>query len=262
MSETLTRPASQNDRAEAFAALHQPGDPVILFNIWDAGSAAAIAEAGASALATGSWSVAAAQGYEDGEDIPLDTLLDVARRITAKSDLPLTVDFETGFAEPLDALQDNIRRLIDTGAIGINFEDQIIGGEGLRSPDEQAGRIAAVRAAARDEGVSLFINARTDLFLKEGDSDRHGALIDDAIARAAVYAEAGASGLFVPGLADEALIARICGATALPVNVMMKPGVPSPARLAQLGTARISHGPFPYIEAMARLTERARAALT
>ncbi len=239
-----------SERARAFAALHNPGTPLVLYNIWDAGSATAIAKAGAQALATGSWSVAAAQGYGDGEDIPLDLLLQIVTRITATCDLPLTVDFEGGFAQAAESLTQNARKLVDTGAVGVNFEDQIIGGAGLYSVAEQAGRIAAMRAANAD----YFINARTDLFLKETDTEKHAGLVDQALERAEAYAKAGASGFFVPGLTDATLIAGITAGAPLPVNVMMRGGM-SLSAMAQAGVARASYGPGPYAKAMKQLGE-------
>lgn len=248
---------SQSDKARAFAALHVRGDPLVLYNIWDAGSARAVAEAGARALATGSWSVAAAHGYDDGEKIPLDLLATVTERIAATTDLPLTVDFEGAYAvEPLQAA-DNVGRIIDAGAVGINFEDQVVGGGGLHPASDQARRIAAIRAMAERKGIPLYINARTDLFLKEGDRRRHPGLMNEARERARAYAQAGASGFFAPALVDEALIGELCAATALPVNILAVNDAPGVGRLAALGVARISHGPFPYRAAAARLKEAA-----
>ncbi len=249
-------PEKAREKATAFAALHQPGDPLVLYNIWDAGGAKTIAKAGAKAVATGSWSVAAAQGYGDGEAIPLDLVLTLVSRITATVDLPVTVDFEGAYAQAPSEAAANLSRLLDAGAIGINFEDQVVGGEGLHAPEFQAERIAALRAAADAAGVPLFINARTDLFLKERERSKHEALLDEAAGRAAVYAEAGASGFFAPALVEPGLVKRLCDQVELPVNIMMLEGAPSLPELAALGVARISYGPGPYVEAMARLAER------
>jgi len=245
-----------SDRARAFAELHQPGTPLVLYNIWDAGSAAALSKAGARAVATGSWSVAAAQGYGDGEDIPLELLLQIVTRITATCDLPLTVDFEGGFAQEPDSLTQNARKLVETGAVGVNFEDQIIGGDGLYGIEEQSHRIAAMRAANAD----YFINARTDLFLKEPEAGKHAGLVEEALTRAVAFAEAGASGFFVPGLTDVDLIAQITAASPLPVNVMMRGGMTLSA-VTEVGVARASYGPGPYAKAMKQLGE-AFSALT
>ncbi len=247
---------TQAEKARRFNDLHVPGDPLVLYNIWDAGGAGAIAKAGAKAVATGSWSVAAAQGYPDGQAIPLDLVLTVLSRIVATVDLPVTLDFEGGYATTAEEVAANVARVIDAGAVGINFEDQVVGGSGLYSAPDQADRIGAIRQTAEAASLPFFINARTDLFLKEKDRGKHEALVPEAKERAAAYAEAGASGFFVPGLVDPALIETICKATALPVNVMMLKGAPATQDLASLGVARISYGPGPYVEAIAALTER------
>lgn len=251
---------NQNEKAKLFADLHRKGDPVILYNIWDAGSAAAVTEAGAEAIATGSWSVAAANGFADGEKLPRDVLISAAKAIVAATALPVTIDFEGAYANDPATAAANVALISDAGAVGINFEDQIVGGTGLHAVADQSARIAAIRAMADARGLAFFINARTDLFLKEKDPSRHAGLIDEALARADAYARAGASGLFVPGLADPDLIRAVCAATPLPVNIMMRAGVPDVAVLAQCGVARISHGPYPYIAMMERLKEGARAA--
>lgn len=251
---------TQNEQATHFAALHQPGKPVSLYNVWDAGSARAVAEAGAKAIATSSWAVAAAQGYRDGEDLPLDRLLDVAERVAASVNLPVTVDFEGGYAESEEDLARHVSQLLDLGVIGINFEDRVVKGQGLYDVDHQARRIAALRRATEKRGIALFINARTDLFL--GQKSDPALSIEAALERAHAYATAGASGFFVPGLIDEALIARITEGSPLPVNVMMMEGAPSADRLAALGVARISHGATPYVEAMKALAQQAIAATT
>lgn len=250
---------NQSEKANHFATLHVPGDPLVLTNIWDAGSALSVAGAGAQAIATGSWSVAAAQGYPDGEQLPLELLLQIAVRIVAVTALPVSIDFEGGYATTPGELRDTVRRLLDTGAVGINFEDQIVGGEGLYGIDEQAERIAAIRQTAEDAGVKLFINARTDLFLKEKDAARHASLVDQALERGRRYAAAGASGFFVPGLSDPDLIARVCREAPLPVNVMRPGAAPSRGELGKLGVARISVGPAPYREMIASLAARAAA---
>lgn len=244
------------DKARAFAALHRPGDPVILYNVWDAGSAKAVAESGAKAIATGSASVAAAHGYEDAEALPLELALANAARVAAAVELPVTIDFEGAYAAEPGGVAANIRRLAETGAIGCNFEDQIVGGEGLHSIESQAARLRAARDAV---GPDFFINARTDIFLKTRAATHDPARIDEAIARVRAYAEAGASGFFVPGLVDLDQLAQICAASPLPVNFMAFPGAPDAAAVAGAGVARISHGPFPYKLAMQALKEAAEA---
>jgi 2-methylisocitrate lyase-like PEP mutase family enzyme len=247
---------TQSEKSVLFASLHRPGDPVILYNAWDAGSAKAVAEAGAKAIATGSASVAAAHGFQDAEGLPLDLALANAERVVAAVDLPVTIDFEGGYAVEPEALAANMARLAATGAIGCNFEDQVVGGEGLHSIALQSERIRAARTAV---GADFFINARTDIFLKARAETHDGAKVDAALERARAYAEAGASGFFAPGLADLELLARLCAASPLPVNFMAFPGAPAADDVAAAGVARISHGPFPYKLAMKALKEAAEA---
>jgi 2-methylisocitrate lyase-like PEP mutase family enzyme len=241
---------------ETFAALHVPGDPVILYNIWDVGSALAVVAAGAKALATGSHPVADANGWSDGQQVPMDFAFANAKRIIDSADLPLTVDFEGAYsADPAEGAV-NVARLKETGAVGCNFEDQVIGGEGLHPLDLQANRISAIRAAV---GSDFYINARTDLFLKTQTYD--DALVDQVVERGKAFADAGASGFFVPRLSDPKQIERVVRQVPLPLNVIAFPRAPDKKIWADAGVARISHGPFPHRALMAKLTEMAREAI-
>jgi 2-methylisocitrate lyase-like PEP mutase family enzyme len=244
--EQESRMSTQQDRAAQFHQLHVKGEPVILFNIWDAGSAQAVARAGAKAVATGSWSVAAANGVADGEALARETALENAARIVAAVSLPVTIDFEAGYGKTADEVGESVARLLDTGAIGINIEDRFIDRPGLQSVSDQAARLRAARAAADRAGVNLFINARTDIFLNAPAASHSNDMVSEAIARAHAYAQAGASGFFVPGLVDETLIERVCRESPLPVNIMMMNSAPPVQRLRTLGVMRISHGPGPY----------------
>jgi 2-methylisocitrate lyase-like PEP mutase family enzyme len=251
---------NQTENAARFAGLHVKGAPLMLYNAWDAGSAKAILEAGGRAIATSSWSVAEAQGYRDGESIPIGLAEQIIGRIAATIDVPVTVDFEGGYSEDEGELSDNISRLLDLGVIGINFEDRIVKGTGLYDLKRQASRVAVIRKAAEQQRVALFINARTDLFLAQGHDAAQS--LGEALDRAKAYAAAGASGFFIPGLRDDALIGRVCNGVALPVNVMVMDGVPSNDRLTELGVSRISYGPIPYIRAMGVLQQDAKKVLS
>jgi 2-methylisocitrate lyase-like PEP mutase family enzyme len=241
---------------ETFAALHVPGNPVILYNIWDAGSALAVVAAGAKALATGSHPVADANGWADGQNVPIDFALANARRIVESVDVPLTVDFEGAYSVDPEEGGRNVARLAETGAVGCNFEDQVIGGEGVHPLDLQVSRIGGIRRAVGDQ---FFINARTDLFLKTQTYD--DALVDQVIERGKAFADAGASGFFVPRLGDPRQIERVVKEVPLPLNVIAFPGAPDKRLWAEAGVARISHGPFPHRALMAKLTEMAREAI-
>jgi len=230
----------------------------VLFNAWDPGSAAAVAKSGAKAIATGSASVSMANGFGDGQEVPIELALANAARIVSAVDLPVTVDFEGGYARELAGLTANGRRLADTGAIGCNFEDQVVGTDGIYDISDHVARIAALREGV---GSGFFINARTDLFLKAKPETHDSALAERAIERGRAYAEAGANGYFIPGLADLALVERICAAVTVPVNAMHLLGGPSRSAWAGAGIARVSHGPFPYMAMQEWLTEQAREAL-
>lgn len=247
---------SQQGQALLFAQLHQKHHPVVLYNIWDAGSALAVEQAGAKAIATGSWSCAAAQGYQDGEAMPFASLLHTVQRITSVIRLPLTVDFETGYGADR---RDNLAALLQSGVVGINVEDQQLGLSALNDVREQCGILHSLRQVAEAQGISLFMNARTDVFLQQPDATQHPALMAEAKKRLAAYQDAGASGFFVPGLSDVGLIAELCDVSALPVNVMASSLTPPLAELTAAGISRLSYGPYPYIGLMETLKQQARA---
>jgi len=249
---------TQAFKAEQFRALHTPGKPLVLFNVWDAGSAKAVAAAGAKAIATGSWSVANANGFEDGERIPLAMAIDNLRRIVGVTSLPVTVDLESGYGNEAEAVGETIRRAIDAGAIGCNLEDSFPANGKLRDTVDQAERIKRARRVADAAGIRFFINARTDVFFQRSAEPHNEAMVSEALDRARVYAEAGADGLFAPGLADITLIKRLAEKSSLPLNIMVGDSTPPLRALAECGVARVSHGPRPYLLAMRALEEAAR----
>ena len=249
-------PTALKTAFEKFAALHVPGDPVILYNVWDVGSALAVVAAGAKALATGSHPVASAHGFPDGETVPIEFALANAKRIVDAVELPVSVDFEGAYSTDPDQGAANVVRLMATGAVGCNFEDQVIGGEGLHDLALQCRRIAAIRAAVGD---AFFINARTDAFLKTKTWD--DALVDQVIERGKAFADAGASGFFVPRISDARHIERVVRDVPLPLNAIAFPGAPPKAEWAAAGVARISHGPFPHMALMKQLEANAREAI-
>ncbi|MDH5834782.1 isocitrate lyase/PEP mutase family protein [Luteimonas kalidii] len=252
---------TQVDKAGLFRSLHAGAQPLVLYNAWDPGSARAVAEAGARAIATGSWSVAAAHGYADGERMPLALALDNLARMVVATPLPVTVDLEGGYGATAAEVGATVAGAIEAGAVGCNLEDSEPAAGGLRAIADQAARLVQARAAATAAGVPLFVNARTDVFLQSPPQAHDAALVELALERGRAYAAAGADGLFVPGLADEALIATLVRGSPLPVNVMVGPGAPSLQRLAALGVARVSHGPGPYLAAMRDLRQATMQAM-
>ncbi len=243
------------DKTEAFAAMHIPGNPLILYNIWDAGSTVAVANAGAKAIATGSYGVAGAHGISDGEKLPLDLSIATLSEVLAVTDLPVTIDMEAGYGADPAAVGMSVKRAADTGAIGINLEDKDPATRTLFSVADASARIKAAAA------TGVFVNARADLFILAPPAEHDAAMVDALIERTKAYADAGARGLFAPFLQDAALIERLCAGSPLPVNILMRAGCPDHKALAGLGVARISHGHGPWAAAMDWLEGEAVKAL-
>ncbi len=219
--------------ADIFHSLHASGF-LTLPNAWDAGSARIIETLGAKAVATSSAAVCWAHGYADGHHLPVEFLITTVREITRVVSIPVTCDFEGGYADDPSVVAQNVAKVIDAGAVGINIED------GREPPELLARKIAAVREAAAKAGVNLFINARTDVFLKglaQGE-----AAVAESLRRGALYREAGADGLFVPFVVEDDHISQIAAGCDLPLNVIARPGLPLAERLEALGARRLSAG--------------------
>jgi 2-methylisocitrate lyase-like PEP mutase family enzyme len=248
---------TQQQYAETFRCLHRKGDPLVLFNAWDVATAKAIART-SPAVATSSGAVASALGYADGEDVPLEMVTGLVSRMTAAVPVPVSIDLEAGYGDTPEAVAKSVAKILKAGAIGINVEDGLFGGKRqLVSPEQHAAKIRAVRQAAQVFGIDLFINARTDPFLlKVGSPDE---CLNEAAKRAKAYADAGADGIFVPGLNDLALIEKLARLTPLPVNIMVTRGVPEIADLARVGVRRVSLGPWPMMAAMRVIGQAAAA---
>ncbi|HEY0436062.1 MAG TPA: isocitrate lyase/phosphoenolpyruvate mutase family protein [Phenylobacterium sp.] len=244
---------SQTTKAEQFAALHAGPEILVLPNAWDAASAAVMEDAGAKAVATSSAAVAWAHGYPDGDLLPLPNLLSTVSAVARVVKVPVTADIEGGYTDELGVLADTIKAVIGAGAVGINLED------GNRDPDLHARKIEAARKAAEAAGVALFINARIDTYLRrlfEGEAAQA-----ETVRRAALYRQAGADGIFAPGPTDEALIGRLAAAIDAPLNVMLWGGLPTSARLQDLGVRRLSSGGRPFAGAYAYLANAVKAYL-
>lgn len=224
------------DKALLLDALHVPGDPLIVTNVWDAVTARTVAAApGVRAIVTASHAVSYAHGVEDGEGLTLEEALAAARRIVAAVDLPVSVDFERGYAMDAAGVQHHVEQLIATGAVGLNLEDSTSATELL--PFELAvDRVAAVRRAAEATGIPIVLNARVDALAR-------GANWDEMVARANAYLGAGAHVVFVLGLRDESAIEQAIAAIDGRVSVIAGPSSPPLTRLAELGVSRVSFGP-------------------
>jgi 2-methylisocitrate lyase-like PEP mutase family enzyme len=223
------------DAVSAFRALHAQNRVLVLPNAWDAASAALFAAAGAPAIATSSAGLAWACGYADGDALPSPVLLKAVAAICAVvPDRAVTVDIESGYSDNPQEVADLAAALRALGVVGINLED------GLGSPERLVAKIAAVKASLKGDGDDIFVNARTDVFLRELASGEDAAR--ETIARATLYARAGADGIFAPGLEQPEAIARVAAAVELPLNLMPLPSLPPASRLFALGVRRLSAG--------------------
>lgn len=219
--------------ARAFRDLHHSG-LLVLPNAWDAGSARLMQLLGAKAIATTSAGVAWAHGYADGNFLPVPLLLESVRDIARVVSLPLSVDIEGGYAADPAAAAKAVASVVEAGAVGINLED------GSDSSDLLCAKIEAVKKAASHLGVDLFVNARTDVYLRTLVPAEKA--VAECVSRAAKYQAAGADGIFVPGVVVADEIRALAAGTALPLNVLARPGLPPASELARLGARRLSAG--------------------
>lgn len=241
------------DNAAELLRLHTDPELLVVVNVWDAASATVVAGVpGTRALATASHSIAATFGYPDGERIPVELMLGMVGRIAAAVDLPVTADLEAGYGDA----GETVRKAIGVGIVGANIEDQ------MKPLPEAVAAVAAVVAAGEAEGVPFVLNARTDAFLRAGDRDRTE-VVADAVRRGRAFLDAGAACVFVPGLLDEPTVtALVDGIGERRVSVIDVPGSLPQARLAELGVARVSFGPWTQratLTYLADLTEELNA---
>jgi len=219
--------------ARAFHSLHQSG-LLLLPNAWDAGSACLIESVGAKAIATTSAAVAWSHGYEDGNFLPGPMLVATVSEIIRVIRVPLSVDIEGGFSDDPVAVGATVAAIIGEGAVGVNIED------GLGAPELLCRKIEQAKRAGTRSGINLFVNARTDSYLRNTLSPKRR--LEETLARAELYRAAGADGIFVPGMVDASAIRTVAAAVKLPLNVMARGGLPSAAELVNLGVRRLSAG--------------------
>jgi 2-methylisocitrate lyase-like PEP mutase family enzyme len=243
----------QRTRAEHFHQLHTGPTPLMLPNAWDVASARVIENAGAKAIATTSAGMAWTLGYPDGEQMPVQELLAACRRICHAVTSPVSIDIERGYGRDAQDTGGLVGALIQLGVVGINIEDGVVPGtQALAHPGLLCERIACVREVARHHGLPLFINARTDTYCTARLAPE--ARLEETKKRALAYVDAGADGIFVPGLADSHEIAVLVQLLPVPLNVYVGyPGAPSAGELKRLGVRRISQGCGPMQATLAHL---------
>ncbi|MGH2569580.1 MAG: isocitrate lyase/PEP mutase family protein [bacterium] len=229
------------DRAQTLRDLHRGPDLLILPNVWDPLGARMLAALGFPAVATASASVAFSLGYDDGQRIRIETMLDVIRRIAAAVAVPVTADLESGWAVDAGEVAANVRRAMRAGAAGINLEDSVVEGGALLPIEQQCARLRAVVRMAREDGIPLVVNARTDVFLRGGRPRPD--LVAEAIERGIAYREAGADCFYPIGAGDVPTLAPIRDAVQLPLNVLATASTAPLHDLRAAGVARVSFGP-------------------
>lgn len=247
----------QAKKAKAFLAMHKAGPVVLLPNVWDAASARIVEEAAYPALATTSAGVAFAQGFPDGQKIPVERMISAIAVIVAAVNVPVTADVEAGYGQKPEDAARTARLVIEVGAVGMNFEDAT--GE----PDHpltdlrlQLERIRAIREVAQNLGIKLVLNARTDVYLAQvGDPAKR---YDESLRRLAAYRDAGADCVFVPGLSDAETTRRIVADLQCPVNILAAAGSLSVRELADLGVRRVSLGSGPMRATLGLLRQLAQ----
>jgi 2-methylisocitrate lyase-like PEP mutase family enzyme len=234
--------SKQAAKAKEFYDLHHTGKLLVLANVWDPLGALLLESLGFPAIATASAAIAFANGYDDGENIPFTEVTRIIRGIASRVDLPVTADIERGYAENEEQLRENIRRLLQTGVVGINFEDTDKKTSSLLPVEIQCEKIKLIKEVSAEMGVPLFINARSDVYVRGGLSTQESKL-KEAIRRGNAYKSAGADSFFPIVVQNEKEIKAIVDEIQMPVNILLIPGVPELNTLQELGVARVSVGP-------------------
>ncbi len=248
---------AQKARADAFRNMHHGPEVLVLPNAWDAASARIFEEAGFGAIASTSAGVAFAMGYPDGEKIPRDEMLAQVARIARSVNVPVTADVEAGYGRTPDAAALTAKAVIESGAVGMNFEDAPgDAAQPLLDVSLHLERIHAILEAGEQSGVPLVLNARTDVYLQQvGPPETR---YDETVRRLSAYRDAGAGCVFAPGVKDPTLIARLVRDLKCPLNILAVPGAPSVPELRAVGVARVSLGSGPMRATLGLLKDLAR----
>ena len=233
----------QREKANRFHELHHEKKLLILPNIWDALGALLLEDLSFPAVATASASIAYSNGYDDGEHIPFEFLLRLLTHIADMVLIPVSADIESGFADNDQELRENIKRLIETGIVGINIEDSDKKTNQLLPLEIQCERIQSIREVANETGISLFINARSDVYVRGKDLATPEAKLQESLKRGLAYKAAGADCFYPITMNREEDIRTTVANLNMPVNVLVMEGIPKLQVLREIGVARVSLGP-------------------
>ena len=239
----MTNKDTQIEKADQFRKLHHSGKMLVLPNIWDALGGILLESLGYPAIATASAAVAWANGYNDGENIPFDDLLPILKKIASHVNIPVTADVESGYADNDIQLQQNIKRLIEAGIVGINIEDTNKKNKTLNTIEAQCNRIRLIKRTGDEMGIPVFINARTDVFLHGKVFTTPVSQFEEILKRGLAYKEAGADCFFPIALKQKEDIEQLITLLKMPINIITIPGVPDLKILSKAGVARVSLGP-------------------
>ena len=234
---------SQREKADVLLSLHTNGKLLVLPNVWNPIGARILEKKGFPAVATASAAISASLGYQDGEKMKRSTAIDLIGRIARCVNVPVTADIETGYAESLSELEVTAQQVVESGAVGVNIEDGLEWGGGLRTIDDQCQRISAFRQSADRCGVRLVINARTDSFVSSAFASKEEAM-EEAVARARAFSEAGADCFYPIGPGDEATVRLLRDQIQSPINILVSPTAAPLDIMRDIGVNRVSFGPY------------------
>jgi 2-methylisocitrate lyase-like PEP mutase family enzyme len=234
---------SQKEKAAVLLSLHTNGKLLVLPNVWNPIGARILEKKGYPAVATASAAISASLGYQDGEKVTRATAIDLIERIARSVEVPVTADIETGYGDSLSELEVTAQQVIDSGAVGVNIEDGLAWGGALRRTEDQCQRIATVRQYAERRDVHLVINARTDSFVSSSFSNKEEAM-EEAVARAKAFSEAGADCFYPIGPGDEATVRLLRDRITSPLNILVQPDAAPLDVMQDIGVNRVSFGPF------------------
>ncbi len=226
----------------SFKKLHEQNNPLVICNVWDVASVKTAEKLNFQAIGTSSAAIATMLGYEDGEQMSFSELTYIVKRIMRNTELPVTVDIETGYSSNPKEIASHIKTLSDLGVVGINIEDSNVLGERiLNNADDFAKKLSEIKKELANENVNIFINVRTDSFLLGIEN-----ALEESVKRIKLYESVGVDGIFVPCIEKEEDIIAVIKSTGLPVNVMCMPNLPDFNILSKLGVKRISMGNFVF----------------
>lgn len=226
----------------SFKKLHEQSNPLVICNVWDVASVKSAEKLNFQAIGTSSAAIATMLGYEDGEQMSFSELTYIVKRIMRNTELPVTVDIETGYSSDPKEIASHIKTLSDLGVVGINIEDSnVLNERTLINADDFAKKLSEIKKELAKENVNIFINVRTDTFLLGIENT-----LEECVKRIKLYESVGADGIFVPCIEKEEDIIAVIKSTELPVNVMCMPNLPDFDILSKLGVKRISMGNFMF----------------